>query len=95
MYWIYFFTYFVQDTFDMAFKILQIKLVQWSLIKIISPREGPLTWTSIYLSIQIIFRSTITLGNKNSLGGCGGHINTWEVGGTFHRENNFNQISLR
>ena len=95
MYWVYFFIYFVQDTFDMAFKILQIKLVQWSLIKIIFPLEGPLTRTSIYLSIQIIFRSTITLGDKNGLGGRGGHINTWEVGGIFHRENNFNQTSLR
>ena len=44
---------------------------------------------------QILFRSTIAFGNKNILGGCGGHINTFQGGGTFHGKNYFNQTSLR
>ena len=37
---------------------------------------------------QILFRSIITLGNKNSLGERGGYINTCQGGETFYSENN-------
>ena len=78
-------------------KIFQIKLARWSLIKIIFPQEGSSTLKSIYFGCrsQILFWSTITLGYKNSLAECGGYINTCQGGGTFLRENNFNQTSLR
>ena len=35
---------------------------------------------------MILFRSTITLDDKNSLRGRGGHINTCQDGETFQRE---------
>ena len=38
-------------------KILQIKLAQWSLIKIIFPQEGSPTLTSIYVRSVAVLKS--------------------------------------
>ena len=40
-----------------VFKILQIKLVQWSLIKIIFPQDGSPTLTSIYMRLVAFLKS--------------------------------------
>ena len=51
-----------------CYKILQIKLAQWSLIKIIFPLEDSLTLKSIYVRsfalLKSSFRSLITAGDK-------------------------------
>ena len=44
---------------------------------------------------EILFTGTITIDDKNNIGGSGGHINTCQGRATFQRKNNFDQNSLR
>ena len=45
------------------YKILQIKLAQWSLIKIIFPLEGSFTLASIYVRSAAVLKSFLDTNN--------------------------------